>query len=150
LSASTIPALLVEGNNKAGLGYAITKALSDAGINLEFVVGQVVGRKQSTVIGFESGDDARRAVPLIRKAASAQKSNGLLGEPSYLCCLLLATVRLRDGQILRCPDCSRHRSSKSRMPAWRHHHLHVTFTLLGFCSSRSRKLHFVPLLKKEI
>ena len=73
LSASTIPALLVEGDNKAGLGYAITKALSEAGINLEFVVGQVVGRKQSTVIGFESGDDARRAVALIRKAASARK-----------------------------------------------------------------------------
>ena len=31
LSASTIPALLVEGDNKAGLGYAITKALSEAG-----------------------------------------------------------------------------------------------------------------------
>ena len=73
LSASTIPALLVEGDNKAGLGYAIAKALSEAGINLEFVVGQVVGRKQSTVIGFESGDDARKAVPLIRKAASARK-----------------------------------------------------------------------------
>jgi hypothetical protein len=47
--------------------------LSEAGINLEFVVGQVVGRKQSTVIGFESGDDARKAVSLIRKAASARK-----------------------------------------------------------------------------
>ena len=73
LSASTIPALLVEGDNKAGLGYAITKALSEAGINLEFIVGQVVGGKQSTVIGFESGDDARKAVPLIRKAASGRK-----------------------------------------------------------------------------
>src|SRR5262245_18515084 len=68
LSASTIPALLVEGDNKAGLACAITKALSVVRINLEFVLSQVVGRKQSTVIGFESVDDARKAVPLIRKA----------------------------------------------------------------------------------
>lgn len=73
LSASSIPALLVEGDNKAGLGHAITKSLAEAGINLGFLVGQVLGRKYSMVLGFDTSDDARKAAPLIRKAAASKK-----------------------------------------------------------------------------
>jgi hypothetical protein len=69
LSSSSIPALLVEGDNKAGLSHGISKALADAGINLAFLVGQVVGKKYSIVMGFDSGGDARRAAPLIKRAA---------------------------------------------------------------------------------
>ena len=43
LSASTIPTLIVEGDNRAGLGYAIAQAISEAGISLAFVLAQVVG-----------------------------------------------------------------------------------------------------------
>lgn len=68
-SASSIPALLVEGDNKAGLGLAMTRSLADAGINLAFLVGQVTGRKYSMVLGFDAGDDAKKAVALLRKAA---------------------------------------------------------------------------------
>jgi hypothetical protein len=60
--------LLVEGDNKAGLGYAITKAIADAGVNLSFLVAQVIGRRYSAVIGFENEADAEKAGTLIKKA----------------------------------------------------------------------------------
>ena len=69
-SASTIPALLVEGENRAGLGYATAQAIADAGINIDFVVAQVVGRKYSAVFGFESDEDAARCAAIIRKAGA--------------------------------------------------------------------------------
>jgi hypothetical protein len=50
-SAAAIPALLVEGDNRAGIGYATAQTISDAGINIDFVVAQVVGRKYSAVFG---------------------------------------------------------------------------------------------------
>src|SRR5687767_1387844 len=41
LSAATLPALLVEGDNRPGLGHAISQTMADAGINMDFVVAQV-------------------------------------------------------------------------------------------------------------
>jgi hypothetical protein len=69
LHASSIPALMIEGNNKAGLGHAIAKALADAGINVNFLVAQVIGRKYSAVFGFENDVDTRKAVSVIKKVA---------------------------------------------------------------------------------
>jgi hypothetical protein len=68
LAPAGIPALHVEGDNSAGLGHAIARALADAGVNLDFLVAQVVGRKYSAVLGFESGVDADKALSLIKKA----------------------------------------------------------------------------------
>jgi hypothetical protein len=65
--------LAVEGDNKPGLGHAIAKAIGDAGINMTFVVAQVVGRKYSAVFGFENESDANKAANLIRKAAPVRK-----------------------------------------------------------------------------
>ncbi len=73
LSASTVAALMVEGDNKPGLGHAISQAIADAGINLGFVVAQVVGRKYSAVLGFESEADAGKGGALIRKATAAKR-----------------------------------------------------------------------------
>jgi len=70
LSSSNIPALLVEGDNKPGLGHAIARSLADAGINLTFLVAQVIGRKYSAVFGFETEDDSKKASSLIKKASS--------------------------------------------------------------------------------
>jgi hypothetical protein len=67
LSASSIPALLVEGDDRPGLGHALSRALADAGINLTFLMAQVIGRKYSAVVGFESETDASRAAGLIRR-----------------------------------------------------------------------------------
>ncbi len=72
-SASFIPALLVEGDNRAGLGYATSQAIADTGINLDFLVAQVVGRKYSAVFGFESDADATKCAAIIRKAGAAKK-----------------------------------------------------------------------------
>ncbi|HTY54664.1 MAG TPA: hypothetical protein VMB26_05675 [Candidatus Binataceae bacterium] len=74
LSASPIPSLLVEGDDKPGLGHAIAGALGDANINLTFVVAQVVGRRYSAIFGFENEADASQAAKLIKKAAPARKS----------------------------------------------------------------------------
>ena len=70
LSAASIPALLVQGDNKPGLGYAISKAVADAGVNMAFLVAQVIGRRYSAVIGFDNEADARKASTLIKRAAS--------------------------------------------------------------------------------
>jgi len=70
LAASSIPTVLVQGDNRPGLGHAIAKALGDAGINLGFVLAQVVGRKYAAVFGFENDSDAAKAIALIRKATA--------------------------------------------------------------------------------
>jgi hypothetical protein len=71
--ASDIPALLIEGDNRAGLGYATAQAIADAGISLDFLVAQVVGKKYSAVCGFESDADAAKCAAIIRKAGTAKK-----------------------------------------------------------------------------
>jgi hypothetical protein len=73
LSNSGIPTLLVEGEDRPGTGVAIARAMAEAGINLAFLVAQVVGRRYSAVIGFDSETDARRAAPLIRRARPARR-----------------------------------------------------------------------------
>ena len=61
LAPSSISTLVVEGDNRPGLGHAIAKAAGDAGINMSFVMAQVVGRKYSAVFGFENEVDASKA-----------------------------------------------------------------------------------------
>jgi hypothetical protein len=73
LTTSSIPALLVEGDNKPGLGHKIAKAISDVGINMAFLMAVVIGKKYSSVIGFENEADATAAVTLIKKAVAAKK-----------------------------------------------------------------------------
>ncbi|MBI3919961.1 MAG: hypothetical protein HY318_00985 [Armatimonadetes bacterium] len=68
--AETITCLLVEGDNKPGLGYAIAKAIAEAGIDMGFLVAQVVGKKYSALFGFETSKDATRAATLIKKATA--------------------------------------------------------------------------------
>lgn len=72
-NASAIPALLVEGDNRAGLGYATSQAIANAGISLDFLVAQVVGRKYSAVFGFTSDADAAKCAAIIRKSGGAKK-----------------------------------------------------------------------------
>lgn len=74
LSAASIPTLLVEGDNQPGLGYAVARIVGDSGINFAFFVGQVIGTRFAAVIGFETEGDARKAVPLIKKAAKSTRA----------------------------------------------------------------------------
>ena len=68
LRESSIPTLLVEGNNRPGLGHAIAQALAEAGINVGFLVAQVIGARFSAVIGFDDEAASRKAASLIKKA----------------------------------------------------------------------------------
>jgi hypothetical protein len=70
LAPSPIPALLIQGDNRQGLGHALAKAIGDAGINLSFVMAQVVGWRYAATFGFENEADATRAVALLKKAAA--------------------------------------------------------------------------------
>jgi hypothetical protein len=69
LRASSIPTLHVEGDNRAGLGYEIANMLADAGVNISFHVAQVIGRRFSAILGFETDAAAGRAAALIKRAA---------------------------------------------------------------------------------
>ena len=74
LAAASIPALLVEGDDRPGLGHAIAQAMADAGMDLDFLVAQVLGKRYTAVIGFATADDAAKAAALIRKASTARKA----------------------------------------------------------------------------
>ena len=68
LRPSETPTLLVTGDDRPGLGHSMARALADAGINMVFLVAQVVGRRYSAVFGFESAADADRSVGLLKRA----------------------------------------------------------------------------------
>ena len=68
LAASAIPTLLVQGNNKPGLGSAIAQAIADEGINVAFLVAQVIDKRFSAVMGFEDEAASECAAKLIKKA----------------------------------------------------------------------------------
>ena len=73
LGASSIPTLLVEGDNRPALAHKIAQALADAGVNLSFLVAQVLGKRFVGTIGFETEADANKAIDLIKKRAVIQK-----------------------------------------------------------------------------
>jgi hypothetical protein len=72
LSEARVPALLVTGDNKPGIGHKLATSIAGAGINVNFLVAQVVGNRFSSVFGFESEADADRAIPLIKNAQKAR------------------------------------------------------------------------------
>jgi len=73
LSASPIACLHVEGNDRAGLGGEMARAVADKGINISFVIAETVGRKFSAVFGFQSDGDATIAAKAIKSAAKPRR-----------------------------------------------------------------------------
>jgi hypothetical protein len=71
--ASPISMLLVQGDNRPGLGHAIAQAIGEAGINVLFLVAQVIGTRFSAVMGFEDETSSERATRLIKKAVKKTK-----------------------------------------------------------------------------
>jgi len=69
LAASAIPTLIVQGDNKPGLGHAIAQAIGQAGINVAFLVAQVIDGRFSAVLGFPDAAASKQATTLIKKAA---------------------------------------------------------------------------------
>jgi hypothetical protein len=70
LEPSSIPVLLVEGDNRAGLGYDLAKAIGEAGINVSFLMAQVIGRRYAAIFGFENDSDATKASTVIKRVAA--------------------------------------------------------------------------------
>lgn len=71
LSRSDIPTVVVEGDNAPGMGLRQSQALAAAGINIAFLIAQVMGRRFSAVFGFETADDAARAQAILKRASAA-------------------------------------------------------------------------------
>jgi hypothetical protein len=68
LAASAIPTLLIQGDNKPGMGHAIAQAIAEAGINVAFLVAQVLDDRFSAVMGFDDEAASKQATTLIKKA----------------------------------------------------------------------------------
>jgi hypothetical protein len=66
--ATDITGLRVEGANKPGDCYRVSRLLSDAGINLRGLSASVIGRKYVLILAFDSADDATKATRLLRSA----------------------------------------------------------------------------------
>src|SRR5262249_3623516 len=64
--AADIPCLLVEGDNRPGLGAEIARGLADANVNIAFLMAQVVGRKFAAAIGFDDESAAATAIRVIK------------------------------------------------------------------------------------
>lgn len=73
LTPANIPALLVQGTNRAGIGFETTRAIAEAGINLAFLVAQVIGSKFAAVFGFDSEADRLKAVRLLKKPSRGRR-----------------------------------------------------------------------------
>jgi hypothetical protein len=61
------------GDDRPGLGSEIAEAIAGAGINVNFLVAQVVGRRYSAVYGFETEEEARIATSLIKKVSKPRR-----------------------------------------------------------------------------
>lgn len=72
LAPGGAPTLLVHGDNRPGLANRIARALADSGVNIAFLVAQVVGRRYSAVFGFDSEADLDKAADRIRAALAAR------------------------------------------------------------------------------
>lgn len=73
LAPSDIPCLLVEGDDRPGLGAEIGRACAQAGINIAFLVAIVLGRRFTAAIGLADEAAAKAAAQAVKKAARPAK-----------------------------------------------------------------------------
>ena len=76
LAPSDIPCLLVEGDNQPGFGARLGAALAAAGVNITFLVAQVIGRKAMTAIGFADDAAATAATKVIKGLGRPARTRG--------------------------------------------------------------------------
>jgi hypothetical protein len=74
LAASSIPCLLVEGDDRLGLGADMARKIADTGVSISFVVAESLGRKFSAIFGFLSAADAATASKAIKAAGKPLKA----------------------------------------------------------------------------
>ena len=73
LSPSPTACLLVEGDDRPGLGAAMARAIAAAGVSISFRMAENFGRKFSAVFAFEDEGDAATAAKAIKSAARARR-----------------------------------------------------------------------------
>ena len=61
-----LAALRIDAADKPGLGVAIAKAISDAGINLRGLSGVAIGKKAVAFLAFDSKEDAKKAMKTLK------------------------------------------------------------------------------------
>lgn len=65
--SGSVRSLRVEGTHKPGLGGKMTKALSEAGINLRGLSGAAIGTKFVCHLAFNNAEDAQKATAILKK-----------------------------------------------------------------------------------
>ncbi len=73
LAVSTISCLLVEGDDRPGLGARLARAVAGEGVNISFLMAETIGRKFSALFGFANDADLAKAQRAIRAAAKPVK-----------------------------------------------------------------------------
>ena len=68
LAASAIPTLLVQGDNRPGLGHVLARDIAEAEINVTFFIAQVIESQFSAVLSFATEAACKQATTLIKKA----------------------------------------------------------------------------------
>jgi hypothetical protein len=63
--------VLLQGDNRPGLAYAVANAVAWAGIGVRDLDAEVVGTRYSAILTFNSEDDVEKAVTVIRKVTRA-------------------------------------------------------------------------------
>ena len=63
--------VLLQGDNRPGLAYAVANAIAWAGIGVGDLDAEVVGTRYSATLTFGSEDDAEKAIAVIRKVTRA-------------------------------------------------------------------------------
>jgi hypothetical protein len=66
LAPFDLPVLLIEGEDRPGLGARLGRGLAEAGLNIVFLVAQVVGRRFVAVLGLENESAATTAAKMVR------------------------------------------------------------------------------------
>ena len=68
MQPSQMACLLVEGDDRPGMGAQLSRAIASSGLSMTFLMAQVIGRKFSAAVGFSSEQDAEAAAKAIKSA----------------------------------------------------------------------------------
>ena len=69
LMTGSLHSLRIEGTDKPGLGAKMTKALSEAGINLRGLSAAAIGTKFVCYLALDTAEDAKKATDTLKKLA---------------------------------------------------------------------------------
>ena len=68
MQPSQMACLLIEGDDRPGLGAQLGRAVAGAGLSMTFMMGQVIGKKFSVAMGFASAQEAEAATAAVKSA----------------------------------------------------------------------------------